>query len=76
MAQVQFRGLFSQAGLALYFAICRKVAPCQLQRFLSFHDQIANQFMQCRYNRDAKAKRELRDQALAAWSVVTGATMM
>ena len=51
-------------------------SPCQLQRFLSVHDQVANQFMHCRYNRDAKAKRELRKQAFEAWNVVTCATMM
>ena len=32
----------------------RYKSACYLQRFLSVHDQIANQFMHCRYNRDAK----------------------
>jgi putative transposase len=43
-------------------------SACQLQRFLSVHDQVANQFMHCRYNRDAKQKRALRTQAFAAWT--------
>lgn len=51
-------------------------SPCQLQRFLSVHNQVANQFMHCRYNRDAKAKRTFRSQALVAWNVATCATMM
>jgi len=51
-------------------------SPRQLQRFSSVHDQVANQFMHCRYNRDAKVKRELRKQALAAWNVAACATMM
>lgn len=46
-------------------------STCQLQRFLSVHDQVANQFMGCRYNRDAKHKRELRTQAFAARNAVT-----
>jgi putative transposase len=29
-------------------------SACQLQRFVSVHDQVANQFMHCRYNCDAK----------------------
>jgi len=49
---------------------------CQLQRFVSVHDQVANRFMNCRYHRDAKVRRELRNQALAAWNAVTCATMM
>jgi putative transposase len=39
-----------------------------LQRFLSTHSQVANQFMSCRYNRNAKIKRQLRKQAFAAWT--------
>ena len=50
-------------------------SACQMQRFLSVHDQVANQFMSCRYNRDAKQKRELRTQAFAAWNEVTCAKM-
>ena len=50
-------------------------SACQLQRFLSVHDQLANQFMGCRYNCDAKQKRELRTQAFAAWNEVTYAQM-
>ena len=53
----------------------RYKSACQLQRFLSVHDQVANQFMSCRYNRDAKQKRELRTQAFAAWNEVTCAKM-
>ena len=49
----------------------RYKSASQLQRFLSVHDQVANQFMHCRYNRDAKQKRELRTQAFAAWNEVT-----
>lgn len=37
----------------------RYKAACQLQRFLSVHDQVGNQFMHCRYNRAAIQKREL-----------------
>lgn len=33
--------------------IRRYKSACQLQRFLSVHDQVANLFMHCRYNRDA-----------------------
>jgi putative transposase len=29
-------------------------SACHLQRFLSVHDQVAYQFMHCRYNCDAK----------------------
>jgi len=39
------------------------------------HEQVANQFMHCRYNRDASQKRELRVQAFAAWNEVTCAKM-
>jgi putative transposase len=53
----------------------RYKSACQVQRFLSVHDQVANQFMHCRYNRDAKQKRELRTQAFAAWNEVTCAQM-
>lgn len=34
----------------------------QLQRFVSVHLQVANQFMNCRYNRDVNQKRTLRAQ--------------
>ncbi len=57
-------------------ALRRFKSPRQLQRFLSVHDQVANQFMHCRYNRDAKVKREFRKQALAAWNVAARATML
>ena len=53
----------------------RYKSACQLQRFLSVHDQVANQFMRCRYNRDAKQTRELRAQAFSAWNAVTCAKM-
>jgi putative transposase len=43
---------------------------CHLQRFLLVHDQVANQFMHCRYNREAKQERELR-QAFDTWNAVT-----
>ena len=46
-------------------------SACLLQRFLSVHDQVANQFMHSRYNCDAKKKRELRNQAFVAWNEVT-----
>ena len=46
-----------------------------LQRFLSVHDQVANLFMRCRYNRNSQKKRELRTQAFAAWHEVTCANM-
>ena len=45
------------------------------QRFLSVHDQVANLFMCCRYNRSSQKKRELRTQAFAAWNEVTCANM-
>lgn len=51
-------------------------SACQLHRILSVHDQVANQFMQCRYNCDTKQKRELRVQDFAAWNDVTCAQMM
>ena len=53
----------------------RYKSACQLQRFLSVHDQVANQFMRGRYNRDANQKRQLRAQAFAAWNEVTCAQM-
>jgi len=46
-------------------------SACQLQHFLSVHDQVANQFMHCRYNCDAMQKRELHIQAFDAWNEVT-----
>lgn len=51
-------------------------SPCQLQRFLSIHEQVGNLSGQCRYNRDAKEKRALRDQALADWERFTCAPML
>lgn len=39
-------------------------SACHLQRFVSVHDQVANVFQHCRYNRDARAKRTARAQAL------------
>lgn len=39
-------------------------SACQLQRFLSNHDQVANVFQHCRYNRNAKVKRVVRAQAM------------
>jgi putative transposase len=53
----------------------RYKSACQLRRFLSVHDQVANQFMHCRYNRVAKQKRSLRTQAFAAWTEVSCAKM-
>jgi putative transposase len=47
-----------------------------LQRFASAHDQVANLFMRCRYQTDAKQKRALRTQAFEAWESVTGAPML
>jgi putative transposase len=34
--------------------MCRYKSACHLQRFLSVHDQLSNQFMRCRCSRDAK----------------------
>ena len=51
-------------------------SACQMQRFVSVHDQVANIFQHCRYNRDAKQKRELRAQAFVAWNEVTCAKMV
>jgi putative transposase len=45
-----------------------------LQRFASVHDQVANLFMHCRYDADAKQKRALRTQAFEAWESVTCAS--
>jgi putative transposase len=42
---------------------------------LSVQDQVANQFMHCRYNCDAKQKRELCVHAFAAWNEMTCAQM-
>ena len=50
-------------------------STCQLQRFLTVHYQVVKQFMHCRYNRDAKQKRELRTQASTAWNEVACAKM-
>ena len=49
---------------------CFKSA-CQLQRFVSVHDQIANLFHRCRYNVSATEKRTNRSQAFAAWEGVS-----
>ena len=46
-------------------------SSCQLQRFLSIHDQVANVFQNCRYNRSAKSKRTARAQALQTWEVLS-----
>jgi putative transposase len=54
----------------------RYKSACHLQRFLSVHDRVANQFIHYRYNRDAKQKRELRSQAFAAWNEATCAQMV
>lgn len=51
-------------------------SACHLQRFVSVHDQVANIFQYCRYNRDAKQKRESRAQAFADWNEVTCAKMV
>jgi putative transposase len=48
----------------------------QLQQFLSVHDQVANVFKHCRYNRDAKAKRPARAQAMQTWEAVSCARWM
>jgi putative transposase len=52
-------------------------SPCQVQRFLSTHDQIANLFSRSRRpNQDTAAKfRTARGQAFTTWAEVTGATM-
>jgi putative transposase len=42
-----------------------------LQRFMSVHDQVANLFMHCRYNMNAKQKRQARKQAFEAWEALT-----
>ena len=46
-------------------------SACHLQRFVSVHDQAANIFQHCRYNREAKAKRAARTQAMKTWGVVS-----
>ena len=51
-------------------------SACHLQRFVSVHDQVANIFHHCRYNREAKQKRELRAQAFVAWNEMTCAKMV
>jgi transposase-like protein len=43
---------------------------CQRQRLPPLLDQVANQFMHFRYNRDAGHKRELRTQVYAAWNAL------
>ena len=53
----------------------RYKSACHLQRFASVHDQVANQFMHCRYHRDAKQKQTQRTQAFAAWNEMTCAQM-
>jgi putative transposase len=42
-------------------------APASTIRFASVHGQVANLFMGCRYNQNARHKREARAQAIAAW---------
>jgi putative transposase len=46
------------------------------QRFTSVHDQVANLFTQCRYNTNARDKRQVRTQAFDAWETVTGNSML
>lgn len=46
-------------------------SACQLQRFVSVHDQVANLFHRCRYNVSATEMRANRTQAFAAWKGVT-----
>jgi putative transposase len=46
-------------------------SACQLQRFGSVHEQVANLFHRRRYNVSATEKRTNRNQALAAWEGVT-----
>lgn len=46
-----------------------------LQRFASVHGQVSNLFMGCRYNRNAKDKREARAQARAVWDWASCARM-
>ena len=46
-----------------------------LQRFASVHGQVSNLFMGCRYNRNAKCKREAPVQAMAAWDWASCARM-
>ena len=63
-----------------HFLVAVDDAPVQislphLQCLLSVHDQLANVFQYCRYNRDTKQKRELRTQAFAAWSELNYAQM-
>jgi putative transposase len=50
-------------------------SPRHLQRFASVHDQVANLFMDCRYNANAQQKRRARTQAFEAWEAVTGNPM-
>ncbi|MFM0068947.1 IS6 family transposase [Paraburkholderia aspalathi] len=52
--------------------LCEKVmrrfkSACHLQRFSSLHDQVANLFMDCRYNMNAQGKRSASMQAFEAW---------
>ena len=49
----------------------RSKSACQLQRFVSVHDQLANLFHGCRYPLSAAQKRANRSQAMAAWKEVT-----
>jgi putative transposase len=53
---------------------CFKSAQ-HLQRFTSIHDQVANLFMQCRYNTNAQGKRSTRTHAFEGWEAVTGNSM-
>lgn len=46
-------------------------SACQLQRFVSVHDEVANLFHCCRSNVSATEKRANRSQAFAAWERVT-----
>jgi putative transposase len=47
-----------------------------VQRFTSVHDQVANLFMQCRYNTNAQEKHSARTRAFEAWGAVTRHPML
>jgi hypothetical protein len=49
-------------------------APIQATSSVKSSNRI-NQFMHCRYSRDAKQKRSLRTQAFEAWTEVSCAQM-
>jgi putative transposase len=50
-------------------------SPCQVQRFLSIHDQIANVFFRRPSQDTAATFHSSRNQAFTTWAELTGVVM-